>query len=70
MGYATAVAERSGAEKVLHEGERELVITEQNFMTALLAAGFNDEMEYGKAKLSEGRIASLEKEINTYQEEA
>ena len=69
VGYATAVAERSGAEKVLHEGERELVIAEQNFMTALLAAGFNDEMEYGKAKLSEGRIASLEKEINTYQEE-
>ncbi|WP_378955717.1 AAA family ATPase [Pelosinus sp. sgz500959] len=69
MNYATAVTERSGIEKVLHEGQADLLLAEQNFMTALLTAGFNDEFEYGRAKLRENEIVSLEKEINTYQEE-
>ncbi len=68
LSYAIAVAEKSSAEKVLQEGQAELVIAKDDFMKALLTAGFTDEVEYEKAKLTEGEIVDLEKEINDFHE--
>ena len=65
---ATAMAEKKGIEKALLQGVEELTIAQQNFMTALDIAGFNEEAEYVKAKLTENAITGLEIEINDFQE--
>jgi len=65
--HATAMAEKRGAEKALADGEAELGIAQQKFLTALGHAGFNEEGEYVKAKLTESGIARLENEINDFQ---
>lgn len=69
VSYATAVAEKNGAEKALQEGKEEYKIAYENFMAALVVAGFAGEVEYGEAKLTADQLTSLEHEISDYQEE-
>jgi len=66
--YATAVADKKGIEKALTAEETELTIAQQNFMTALVLAGFTEETDYVKAKLVESEITGLENEISDFQE--
>ena len=65
--HATVVAEKSGAEKALLEGEAELIVAQQNFMKALGLAGFDEEVEYVTAKLTEDGITNLENDISDFQ---
>ena len=65
---ATTMAEKKGIEKALIEGQAELAIAQQNFMTTLQNAGFNEEADYVKAKLAENMITLLDNEINDFQE--
>jgi len=69
VSYATAVAEKNGAEAALAEGRIEFNLAREKFTEALLAAGFAEEMAYEKAKLTEAEISSLDQEISDYQQE-
>ena len=66
--HATAIAEKKGIEKALMAGEAELIAAQQSFMTALGIAGFNAEVEYVNAKLTEDEIIILENEYRDFQE--
>lgn len=68
VNYATAEAEKKGAEKALQEGRAEYKIAQENFMDALVAGGFAGKVEYEEAKLTADKMTSLEHEISDYQE--
>jgi exonuclease SbcC len=69
VDYATAVAEKNGGEKSLEEGQAELRAAEEQFLAALLHAGFTTQLEYELAKLTTEEMATLAQEISNYQEE-
>lgn len=66
--YATATAEKNGAEKAVQEGEAELNSALQSFATALGAAGFNSENDYVNARLTDTEITKIEQEISDHQQ--
>lgn len=67
VNHATAVAEKKAIEKALQEGEGEHKVSEQSFMAAMVDAGFKEETEFIKAKLTESQLTILETEISAYQ---
>lgn len=69
VSYATAVAEKNAAQTALKESQLEWELGIEKFKAALLVAGFAEEMEYERAKLSEEEIADLEEKNSEYQEE-
>lgn len=66
LEQAQAVAAKDAAAKALQEALNQQAAAEQKFITAIREAGFADEGEYRKAKLTAGAIAELDKAINDY----